>query len=698
MANRPARLNLRVTVTMSILAITMATAASLLALDHLAARASLTSFTAVLLNPLATLVGEQTRAFLQTVERSAQLAGDEVEAAGPSVDHFDEIEDRWYSVLATDPDLYYLQYGDSDGNFQLLTRQADGSLATQRILHQGGADPEAVWRERRPGARTVQATRRVTDAYDPRQRPWFEGAMGRSGLFWTDVYIHAAEHRPVMTAARRVSAGGRVVGVASATIALDRLSTFIGDLRLAGSGRAFIVDANGQLIAGGTGGTGGAGGGAALAGNRAATRLPTVAEAGPPELQALAGMPGWRRALAGASSTVAFRVGDQGYLAVAEPLRLPSATPLVVAAIVPDEAFLAGIKRDLARNILFSCAITACFVGLGLLLARALTSSLLRVVAETKEIQRLQFTGALPQSRFVEVDLVFRTYDRLKLALRAFERYVPMRLVRMLLEGEAEPRLGGRIETMTMLFSDIRGFTSLSEGVRPEVLAELLGEYLQCVSDVIAAHGGTVDKFVGDGVMAFWNAPRADAQHALHGTLAAIECRAAIERLPNASFFTRFGVHTQEVMVGNFGARDRFAYTLLGDGVNLASRLEGANKEYRTQILISEATASGVRDQILCRPIDRVAVKGKTISTLVFEAICPRGQAAPRDLELARSYEAALDRYFAGDFGPALALFGALAEQRPDDGPTAVMLDRCRSLAKAPPVTPWNPVHELAHK
>jgi adenylate cyclase len=693
MPSRPARFNLRVTITMSILAITVATAGTLLALDHLAARESLRRFTGVLLDPLATLVGEKTRGFLQDVERSAQLAGDIVESAGASTAGFDEIEDRWYSVLATDRELYYLQYGDAQGDFQLLTRRSDGSLATQRIVHHDSGKSDVVWRERGPGERSVRTSRRAQDSYDPRLRPWFQGAMSRDGLFWTDVYIHAAERRPVITAARRVKAGGRVVGVASATIALDDLSTFIGNLRLAGSGRAFIVDANGQLIAGG-----GAGGGAGARAEGGAVRLPTVAEAGPPELRALAGLPGWRRALGGAASTVAFRAGDRAYLAVAEPLHLPSATPLIVAAIVPEDAVLADIKRGLLRNILLSCAITACLVGLGLLLARAVTSSLLRVVAETREIQQLRFYGPLPESRFVEVDLVFRAFDRLKGGLRAFEKYVPMRLVRMLLEGETEPQLGGRVETMTVLFSDIRGFTAFSETVRPEVLADLLGEYLQCVSDVIAGHGGTVDKFIGDGVMAFWNAPRPDAEHALHATLAAIECRAAIDRLPNARFFTRFGVHTEEVMVGNFGARDRFAYTLLGDGVNLTSRLEGANKEYRTQILISETTAHRVREQVLCRPIDRVAVKGKAVSTLIFEAICPQAEATPAQLDLARAYQAALDRYFAGDLREALALFRALAERHPDDGPTAVLLGRCQRLVESPPPSPWSPVHELAFK
>jgi len=157
-------------------------------------------------------------------------------------------------------------------------------------------------------------------------------------------------------------------------------------------------------------------------------------------------------------------------------------------------------------------------------------------------------------------------------------------------------------------------------------------------------------------------------------------------------------VHTAEVMVGNFGAQDRFAYTLLGDGVNLAARLEGANKEYQTQILVSEATASQVGERILCRRIDRIAVSGKTTSTLVFEAMCPMADASERELELARSYEAALDRYFAGDFEPALDLFRAIAARHPDDGPTAVLLGRCLRLVETPPGSLWTPVHELAFK
>jgi adenylate cyclase len=681
---------LRITITLCIVLVTVATAVSLLSLDYAASRESLASFTGVLLDPLATLVGEKTDSFLGPVERAAQLSGELVESSGAGPADFDKIEESWYSLLLTHPDLFYVQYGDLDGNFQLLTRRSDKSLATQRILRNGDSF-ELTWRERHAGERQVSSIRREAGTYDPRVRPWYQGAIGSDGIFWTPVYIHAAERRPVITAARRVRAGGRVVGVTSVTIALDQLSRFVGQLRIAQGGRAFIADRQGHLIAGSEG--------APVRSDGDKVRLPSIAEAGGAELVALTQLPDWQRALFGMTSTVRFRVSGRGYLGVIRPLHLHGEADWIVAAVIPEHDFLAPVERGLRRTVVASALITLLFVGLGLLLARAVGAALARVVVETEAVQRLHFEGVMPHSRFREIEQIFRTYDRLKAGLRAFEKYVPIRLVRMLLEGEAVPSLGGRVGTVTVFFSDVRDFTAMAEQMKPEEVAELLGEYFQCLSDVISELGGTVDKFIGDGIMAFWNAPRADADHAVHAVLAALRCRAAVSALPQADkLFTRFGVHTSDVMIGNFGARDRFAYTLLGDGVNLAARLEGANKEYGTQVLISEATAARARGEILCRQIDRVAVKGKSLATNLYEPVCRLAQASPDEQALVGGYEAALSLYFAGEFARAAALFVALGQRFPADGPTATMLRRCQRLAERPPASPWRAVHELVGK
>jgi adenylate cyclase len=681
------RITLKVTIALCIVLVTAATAVSLLSLDYLASRESLASFSGALLDPLATLVGEKTDSFLVPVERATAMSKEIVEATGAGPARFDEIEARWYPLLLTNPDLFYIQYGDLDGNLQLLTRQADGRLATQRITQKGDLH-DVSRREHRPGDRGAQATMHVTDDYDPRVRPWFRGAIDSDGIFWTPVYIHGAEQRPVITAASRVRERARVVGVTSVTIALERLSAFIRELHIAKHGRAFIVDSDGHVIAGGESVSVGAEGNVA--------RLPAIVEAGSPELEVVSRLPAWRRAQSGSPATIRFDVGGAGWLGVLRPLRLHHQPDWLVAVLVPERDFLAPVERGLRRNMAVSGIITLLFVGVGFLLARAVGTQLARVVAETEKIEQLHFEGTMPQSRFVEIDRIFRTYNRLKAGLRAFEKYVPIRLVRMLLEGEAVPRLGGRVGTVTVFFSDVRDFTTLSERMTPEEVAELLGDYFQCLSDIISELGGTVDKFIGDGVMAFWNAPRADEDHAVHAVLAALRARAAIARLPHAGvLFTRFGLHTSEVMIGNFGARDRFAYTLLGDGVNLASRLEGANKEYGTQILISDETANRVRSEILARLVDRVAVKGKSRATNLFEPICRLAEATPDDVALVRDYEAALSFYLAGDFAEASERFHALSERFPHDGPTATMLVRCRHLSERPPAAPWRAVHEL---
>jgi adenylate cyclase len=596
------------------------------------------------------------------------------------------MESRWYSLLATEPELFYIQYGDRDGNFQLLTRRADGSFATQRIVQRGRAR-EATWRDRNPGQRRVSRIRRVVDDYDPRVRPWFRGAIAGDGVYWTNVYIHAAEHRPVITAARRVRQHGRIVGVTSVTIAVDRLSRFIRELHIARHGRAFLVDESGHLIAGGR----------QPVGNDA--QLPSLTQAGSPELVALSRSSAWRVARAGTPTTVRFTVGHERWLAVIRPLPLRGRSDWLVAVLVPQRDFLAPAARGLYRSLIASALITVFFVGVALLLSRAVGVQLARVVTETEKLERLCFEGGVPSSRFVEIERIYRTFNRVKTGLRAFEKYAPVRLVRMLLESQAEPRLGGRLGTVTILFSDVRDFTSWSERLGPERVAELLGAYFQGLSDIVGELGGTVDKFIGDGVMAFWNAPRADEDHALHAVLAALRAREAIAASPHGSLlFTRFGLHTSEVMIGNFGARDRFAYTLLGDGVNLASRLEGANKEYGTQILVSGETARAVGEVVLCRHVDRVAVKGKSLATDVFEPICRRDEATADDQQLVQHYEAALDCYIAGDLTEASRRFGALSDRFPGDGPTFTMLRRCQQLSVGPCAHPWQPVHELSVK
>jgi adenylate cyclase len=284
--------------------------------------------------------------------------------------------------------------------------------------------------------------------------------------------------------------------------------------------------------------------------------------------------------------------------------------------------------------------------------------------------------------------------ERAKTATRALGKYVPVDLVRRLFEANAEPVLGGELCEVSLMFTDIEGFTSLAERLSPDALARALGAYLEAMTRGVTSTAGTVDKFIGDAVMAFWNAPTPVSDHAVRACRAALACQKATAALYAseawsglAPLFTRFGLHTARVMVGHFGAPERLSYTALGDGVNLAARLEPLCKQYGVAVLASEAIVEQARSVMAFRLVDRVAVKGKSQSVRVYELLGELGAAEARATK-ARAYEAALESYFARDFARACAAFRALE----GDGPSAVMAARCEQLLASPPTEDWNGV------
>jgi adenylate cyclase len=206
---------------------------------------------------------------------------------------------------------------------------------------------------------------------------------------------------------------------------------------------------------------------------------------------------------------------------------------------------------------------------------------------------------------------------------RAFEHYVAPAVVSEMTAHPERLVLGGQRRELTVMFTDLAGFTTMSEGMAPEAVGQILNEHLTRMTRIVLANGGTIDKFIGDAVMAFWGAPIDDPDHALHAVRAAIEMQAEMKRWRRepggpAELYMRVGVNTGPVVVGNMGSKDRFAYSVIGDAVNLASRLESLNRVYGTPILLAEATAAAVGNAIALRHVDRVRVKGKTQAIEIY--------------------------------------------------------------------------------
>jgi adenylate cyclase len=235
---------------------------------------------------------------------------------------------------------------------------------------------------------------------------------------------------------------------------------------------------------------------------------------------------------------------------------------------------------------------------------------------------------------------------------------------------------------------------------------EHLGEYLQAMSAQVQAVGGTVDKYIGDSIMAFWGAPDPHADHALAACTAAVRNQQLLRQLREKwrgegkpPFSARIGINTGEVVVGNIGSAARMNYTVIGDAVNLASRLEGLNKFYGTEILISESTYEEAREGIVARPLDWVSVKGKTEAVLVYELLGLKGESPGDEVEeLAALFAGALAQYRRQSWTEAAGLFEKVLERKPEDAPAREMLRRCRDYQAQPPPADWDGVHRMKEK
>jgi adenylate cyclase len=693
----PRKIKLRVTIFVGVLLITTALAGLLLLLNWLSSSRAVRTFTRDLLDPVALQVTEQTIDMLDSaasaVNVAAAVIGDVPAELRPNA-----LDVVGSALLASEKAIAYVQLGLPDGGWIRITRRADGSLESQRHVVSGpeATAPRTVVSRRAPGAPRTEILERteVEDSYDPRTRPWYDAARGTDRVVLTDAYSHPPDDTIVVTAARALRpADGGDAGVVAVAITLTDLGEMLTRLRLSGRPiRAFVLDARLGTLA--------AAGAAPVRGNGGSVTLPRLEETDPLVLRALALNPDFQRALdTDSEASFAYVVDGVRQLAVVRPIAIHG-QEWVAGAVVAEDDFLGTIRRDITRTILVSLAIMALFLAAAAFLARSISAPLHAIAVETEHIRRLDFSDRpLPHTVFEEIADVNGVFGSLKSGLRGFGKYVPLKLVQGMLADGTEPELGGRSEELSILFSDINGFTGFAEEIGAAATAKVLGDYLAEIAGIVADESGTVDKYIGDGMMAFWNAPRPVADHAERAVIAAIRCRDAIAAMPRADRLgTRFGIHTDRVIVGNFGAPDRFAYTAIGDGVNLAARLERVNNEYGTAIIASDQTRRLAGDSIVWRRLDRIAVKGKRLPTEIHEALGLVGFVPESILAAAAEYEAGLDAYFTRDFIRAAERFDEALRLRPDDTAAAILRERAVAYAASPPSGQWNGVHVMVTK
>jgi len=381
-----------------------------------------------------------------------------------------------------------------------------------------------------------------------------------------------------------------------------------------------------------------------------------------------------------------------------------------------DHAFLAGISPRLALLVLFIVSIGSSLLFIQRRVLSSLGIMLFGMAAYVLVAQQMFHSSLIIDVfhpllailfSFIGVYLYrFVFVDKEKKQLKtAFGHYVSEDLVDKIAEHPDALCLGGEQKELTIFFSDIADFTSISEQLSPEELVALLNTYLGEMTDIIMQSGGTLDKYIGDAVMAFWGAPLPQPTHATSACLAALAQRDALTamqksvQLPqNMPLHARMGIHTGAAVVGNMGSNTRFNYTVMGDTVNLASRLEGVNKMYGTQIIISEATYLAAHEAIVSRELDIIRVKGKQTGVKIYELLARAGELNTDHAQAYQIFADALAAYRTQDWQTASALFQKVQNLLPDDGPSSTFLQRIKNYTKEPPAADWDGIYTMTTK
>lgn len=286
----------------------------------------------------------------------------------------------------------------------------------------------------------------------------------------------------------------------------------------------------------------------------------------------------------------------------------------------------------------------------------------------------------------------------------AFQYYLTASVINEMLKDPTKLKLGGDKKDLTVLFSDIRGFTTISEKLTPEDLVHLLNEYLTAMTNVVFKYEGLLDKYMGDAIMAVFGAPLDQPDHAVKACRTALGMMEELHKLQKKwadegrpVLDIGVGVNSGDMVVGNMGSEMRFDYTVMGDSVNLGSRLEGINKEYGTNIVISEYTYAAVKDILVCRELDSVRVKGKKLPVKIYELLGEKKEAEKWEKAVS-IFEDGLSKYKQGLWDEAIASFQKVMEIKPDDAPAKLYIERCQELKITPPEGEWDGVFTMTRK
>ena len=598
----------------------------------------------------------------------------------------------FFSVLRPADSILSFYVGMEDGSFRQARRIEPNVDVFGR---RPPASTQYAWRlvEPRSGQPTqdryifLDGTQRelgqiaVSSDYDPRPRFWYRRAVAEGTTMITDPDVFAALDLVGFTVAAPFYADGKLAGVVGADITLDLLSDYLAARKITPGSKSYMLDHQGRVLA-------------------TSDRIKTYANVhGRVELLHVTTLESDLPAIAfgarprGKEAYYGFSHDGREYVASLTSMPESFGKRWQVFVITPLTDFTGPFADNNSRLLGFGIIAIALEILIIYLLASVISRPLERLAVKVDRVQDLDQPSLPPVvSPVREIAALSRAIDTLDSAVKSFAAFVPIGLVRQLLETEQKLELGGHSRFLTIFFSDLESFSTLSEEVPSQELLLRVSAYLEVVTHAVNEEHGTIDKFVGDGVMAFWGAPALLEDHAWRACVAALRIQRGMAAL-NARWiaeglkplYLRIGIHSDAVLVGNIGSRERMAYTVMGDGVNVAARLEGINRDYGTRLCISHNVYKEAGERLCVRPIDDVAVKGRRSKIPIYELLgvygaAPELEPAPDAVALARLSRAAYDALVQDDVALAAERYQEILRQFPTD---PVALEQSRRLASA---------------
>jgi adenylate cyclase len=455
--------------------------------------------------------------------------------------------------------------------------------------------------------------------YDARKRPWYRETMKADRSLVSSPYLAFSIGAPVITISAPLR--GKVPGVIAADLKLDTFSDFVQAQRSGEHGIVLIFDSKGSLMA-----------------HPDFAQFVVDAMTHPSQPQ----LPNVKDIDSGVVAAVLRRSDgrdhydgsirdDQGrdYLFRVAKFTLGEQYSASILLLAAQEDFAQDIRRLQFTGLILAIIAAAAFIPVIWIFGSGMSRSLKSITAQAVKLQNLAAPDPLPvTSRIKEIQELGSAMELAQRAIWSFAHFVPKEIVRRIIDNSISTELGGVREEITVVFTDVRDFTTIAESADPDILMHQTSRYFSVLTEAFHAESGTVDKFIGDAVMVFWNAPNPQHDHVERACRAALAGRLACEKLNSQfeteglkPFFTRFGIHVGEAVVGNLGSTERMNYTALGNTVNLAARLEGLNKQFGTAILVSEGVYLRVQHCFQFKALESVLAKGMTKETRVFELV-----------------------------------------------------------------------------